>query len=209
MSEQEFVPRSGSDEQDALNDEDEIYQPQYPYHWSGQINQEGGPRDEPPSSYAEPTIQYGYRAQDYASTARQQNNTTNNTSQQWSSNRSQGAGRQYGPDGDAFEQGYRPNNTYSTYNSGQGGQWGQWNTPPWARPQPRRRGSMGWLFLIIFLFFILRPMFLLFAGLGVAFLGVVVPILLFLLVLSIFRFVLRAAFWPGRSRRFRRGPFWW
>src|SRR5436305_12850021 len=103
MSQQEFVPRSQSDGQDALNDEDEIYQPQYPYHWSGKLKKEGGPRDEPPSSYTESTMQRGYQAQDYASTAKQQNSTTNNADQQWSGGRKQGAGRQFSPDGDALE----------------------------------------------------------------------------------------------------------
>ena len=217
MSQQEFVPRSQDQQSDGQegratsaqplqNDEDEIYQPQYPYHWSGKLNKEGGPRDEPPSSYAEPTMQRGYQAQDYASSA-QQNSAANSTSQQWSGNRGQGARRQFGPDGDAFEKGYRPYNS-----SGQGGQ-GQWNVPPWARPQPRRRGSMGWLFIIIFLFFMIRPIFALFglvlAGVGVAIFGIVLPIILILMILSILRLVFRTAFWPGRYRRFRRGPFWW
>jgi len=213
MSQQEFVPRSQSDGQDALNDEDEIYQPQYPYHWSGKLNKEGGPRDEPPSSYAEPTMQRGYQAQDYTSTAKQQNNATNNAGQQWSGKQNRGAGRQFGPDGDAFEQGYRP---YNTYNTGQGGQGGQGNVPPWARPQPRKRGSMGWLFIIIFLFFMIRPILLLFAGFGIAFFAVVLPIILILVMMSIFRLVLRTALWPGRYRRGpgsywnrRGGPFWW
>ena len=207
MSQQEFVPRSESDGQDALNDEDEIYQPQYPYHWSGKLNKEGGPRDEPPSSYAEPTMQRGYQAQDYRSTANQQNNATNNAGQQWSGNRNQGAGRQFGPDGDAFEQGYRP---YNAYNTGQGRQGGQWNVPPWARPQPRKRGSLGWLFILIFLaLFLIRPITLLLAGIGIGIFGIFLPIIMVLVMLSILRFILRAAFWPGRYRRFRRGPFWW
>jgi len=204
MSQQEFVPRSQSDGQDALNEEDEIYQPQYPYHWSGKLNKESGPRDEPPSSYSEPEIQRGYQAQDHASNARQQNNRTSNA---WSRNRGWGAGQQFSSNGDAFEQGYRP---YNNYNTGQGG---QWNVPPWARPQPRKRGSMGWLFIIILLFFMIRPIFALFglvlAGIGVTIFGILLPIILILVMLSIFRLVLRTAFWPGRYRRFRRGPFWW
>ena len=215
MSQQEFVPRPQSDGQDALNDEDEIYQPQYPYHWSGKLNKEGGPRDEPPSSYGEPTIQRGYQAQDSASTAKQQNSApnTNSPGQQWSGSRSRGAGRQFGPDGDAFEQGYRP---YNSYNTGQGGQ----GVPPWARPQPRRRGSMGWIFIVIFAFFMIRPIFglfgLLFAGIGVTVFAIVLPIILLLMMLSILRFILRSALWPGRYRRGpgsywnrRGGPFWW
>jgi len=103
MSQQEFVPRSQSNGQDALNDEDEIVQPHYPYHWSGKLNKEGGPRDEPPSSYAEPTMQRGYQAQDYTSTPKQQNSTPNSAGQQWSGNQNRGPRRQFSPDGDAFE----------------------------------------------------------------------------------------------------------
>src|SRR5207302_8183046 len=131
MSQQEFVPRSQSNGQDALNDEDEIYQPQYPYHWSGKLDKEAAPRDEPPSSYAEPTLQRGYQAQDYSSAASQQNSTTNNAGQQWPGSQNRGARQQFAPDGDAFEHGY---------NVGQAGQRG---VPPWARPQFHKRGSFG------------------------------------------------------------------
>jgi hypothetical protein len=45
MSQQEFEsPRQRPDE--------EIYQPQYPYAWSDQVEQEGMPRDEPPINYS-------------------------------------------------------------------------------------------------------------------------------------------------------------
>ncbi len=225
MSQQEFVPRSVGAQpgarpgQDALNDENEIYQPQYPYHWSGKLNNEGAPRDEPPSSYAEPTMQRGYQAQDYTTTPKQQNSVPNNGGQQSSRNQNRSSGWQFSPDGDAFEQGYRP---YNTYNTGQNGQRGQWNVPPWARPQPRKRGSMGWLFIVIFLFFMLKPILavfgLLLGGLG-ALVGVTIfalalPIILILMMLSIFGFILRSAFSAGRYRRGgtywnRRGPFWW
>ena len=214
MSQQEFVPRSQSGGQDALNDEDEIYQPQYPYHWSGKLDKAGAPRDEPPSSYAEPEMQRGYQAQDYASAAKQQNSATNNAGQQWPGNQGRGARQQFAPDGDAFEQGYRP---YNRYNVGQGGQGGQGGVPPWARPQSQRRGSFGWIFLLIFLLFMIRPIGLLLGGLGalvgISFFAIVLPIILILLMLSIFRLVLRSAFWPGRYRRGggrywnRRGPF--
>ena len=212
MSQQEFVPRSQSDGLDAKSDEDEIYQPQYPYHWSGNLNKEGAPRDEPPSSYAEPTMQRGYQAQDYTSSVKQQqNNATNSAGQQWSG--SKRAGQQFSPDGDAFEQGYRP---YNTYNTQQGGQQG---VPPWARPQSHKRGSFGWIFIIVFLLFMIRPIALLLGGLGavvgVAFFALVLPIIFILVMISIFRLILRSAFWPGRYRRgpgrywSRRGPFWW
>ena len=209
MSQQEFVPRSQdqqSDGQDAVNDEEEIYQPQYPYHWSGTFKKESGPRDEPPSSYAEPGLPRGYSAQGDATRAGQQKSTPNAAGQQWARNRGWGAGQPWSSNGDAFEQGYRP---YSSSNSWQGGQ-GQWNVPPWARPQPRRRGSMGWVvILLVFVMFMIRPLTLLLAGIGIGIFGIILPIIMIVIMLSILRFILRAAFWPGRYRRFGRGPFWW
>src|SRR5579863_8612158 len=61
MSQQEFVPR-----QQQSENEDEIYEPHYPYSWSGNLNAEAVPRDEPPSSYEyDPALmQQGYQAQD-------------------------------------------------------------------------------------------------------------------------------------------------
>lgn len=91
--------------------------------------------------------------------------------------------------------------------------------PPWARPQSHKRGSFGWVFFLIFLLFMIRPIGLLLGGLGalvgVTFFAIVLPIIFILVMLSIFRLILRAAFWPGRYRRGagrnwnRRGPFWW
>ena len=45
MSQQEFEPRK-------QRPDEEIYQPHYPYNWSGQDQQAGMPRDEPPSTYS-------------------------------------------------------------------------------------------------------------------------------------------------------------
>lgn len=53
MSQQEFEPRG----QQA---NDEIYQPHYPYNWSGQ-HKEGMPRDEPPGTYGSASEQAGYQ----------------------------------------------------------------------------------------------------------------------------------------------------
>ena len=81
--------------------EDEIHQPQYPYSWSGKINKEGVPRDEPPSSYDATVMQQGYQAQ------------TPNTSNVFQLSQQAQVNRQYqyippAGDGDAYEQGYRP-----------------------------------------------------------------------------------------------------
>lgn len=53
MSQQEFEPQ-----QQANKD---IYRAQYPYSWSDQAQQEGMPRDEPPSNYDAPAGQSGYQ----------------------------------------------------------------------------------------------------------------------------------------------------
>ncbi len=55
MSQQEFLPESQSNKQDASNGDAEIQYPQYPYSWSGKLNQAGNPRDEPPFNF-DPTV---------------------------------------------------------------------------------------------------------------------------------------------------------
>lgn len=56
MSQQEFEPR-------RQQSNEEIYQPQYPYAWSGQSQQEGMPRDEPPLNYSAQQDQYNASGQ--------------------------------------------------------------------------------------------------------------------------------------------------
>src|SRR5438105_586988 len=109
MSQQEFAPQSYG--QEPGSGEEEIYQPQYPYSWSGKLDREAGPRDEPPSSYAGPAMQHGYRSQDHSAS---HTNHSNTQSQQRQKQQQQ---RYYSPDGDAFEHGYRPYNRYNTYNT--------------------------------------------------------------------------------------------
>jgi len=57
MSQQEFEPQQQPDQ--------ETYQPQYPYSWSDQPQQEGMPRDEPPINYNSSVGRSGY--QEYGS----------------------------------------------------------------------------------------------------------------------------------------------
>lgn len=202
MSQQEFAPQSQSYGQDSESGEEEIYQPHYPYSWSGKLDTATGPRDEPPSSYAEPTIQQGYQAQDYAASRQQQETYTYHSSTQSQQHQTQQQ-RYYSPDGDAFEHSYQPYNRYNTVRQGV--------LPPWARPQRHRRGSGKWiLFLVLGLFFI-KPMLallgILLAFAGVAVLTLVLPLLLLIGLIGVFRL----AFWPGRSHsrgwRYRRGPW--
>lgn len=194
MSQQEFVPEPQSHGQDALNGEDEINYPQHPYYWSVKPESQAVPKDEPPSSYADPAMQQDYYAQGYASNAQQEKNSSQG--QQWSGTN----GPQYSPDGDAFEQGYRPYNSYN-------GQYGQ-GVPPYTQStnysRTQRRNPLRLAFLVLLGLLLIKPLLIV----GGLFLGgfllfVLLP--LFLLATGIFRMALG----PGYRRRwYRRGPWW-
>src|SRR5579872_7365564 len=125
MSQQEFDPQFQAQEQD------EVYYPRAPYSWSGKLDQEAVPRDEPPSNYGE--TRPG-RDQSGSYALPQKNSSSFNS-----------GGQQQGrSDGDAhtYQRGYGPYNSYNSQSSagapGQapgtvptGGQ-GQ-SVPPWAR----------------------------------------------------------------------------
>ncbi len=190
MSQQEFVSRPQGE--DALNDE-EGYNPQHPYNWSP--NKTGGPRDEPPSSYDEPMIQRGYRAQDYRADSRGQEDTRG---RRWGGQQQAQRG-QIGPDGDAFERGYRMS---------QGGNAGQ-GVPPWARPQPRQKGLVRALVLIVLGLMLIGPILHLLGGvllflIGAMFLALLVAgfVLMAVGILFIFRLSSRrrSSFPPWRGR---------
>lgn len=235
MSQQEFVPEPQSFGQE--NDNAEIYQPQYPYSWSGKLAKEAAPRDEPP--FVEPPFQtpaeqssgthsagtdqtmqysYGYQAQDYAASAKQQGNPPHAADQQWQSPGYQDSGarqKQFHADGDAYEPGYRPYGRPQFIPAqGQGVPW-------WARPQRHKRSPWRWVFLIILALMFIHPIVtllgLLLAGIGLLIGGTVLFVVLlpFLLIaLSIFMAIFRPVFWPGRRRGWygrwnhRRGPLW-
>jgi hypothetical protein len=200
MSQQEFESQSQSYRQDAESDEQEIYQPHYPYSWSGKLDKEVGPRDEPPVSYTEPTIQRGYQAQDYADYKQQQETYTDHSSLQSRKRQSQ---QYYSPDGDAFEYGYRP---YNRYNTAQG-------VPPWARPQHHRGGAGKWILFLILGLLLIKPililMGILLAFVGVAILAFVLPFLLLIAFIGILMAAFRLALWSGRSRYRRRPGYWY
>ena len=193
MSQQEFDPGSQSNQQDSLNEDNQIHQPQYPYSWSGQLNQEGGPRDEPLSDYDAAIMQQRYGAQ-----------TPGNAHPQ--SLPPPPPGTSYTPpSGDAYGQGYRPYNSYNAWQGNQG-------VPSWARPQRQRRGPVGFGFIILVLIIIG-----LFGGLfhgGLAFIfstifGLVMfAILLPLIVVLIILASIMRMFRPRRVRYWRRGPWW-
>lgn len=220
QQEHEFVPGP----QQPQNEGDEIYSPQYPYHWSGKVGREAAPRDEPPLSY-DASIMQGYRAQGEGS-------ATNSGGQQAQQQAPARSPYNTADDGDAYEQGYRARNPYeqNPYGSSNAGQQGagwrqgqaqQQGVPPWARPQPQPRRPMrfGFIILILVLIALLQGIF----GQGGFFIGgfadivgtffailfgaVLLPIFLLMMVLAIFGGIFRRAFWPGR--RWRRGRSWY
>jgi hypothetical protein len=205
MSQQEFDMGSQSNQQDSLNEDDEIQHPQHPYSWSGKINQEGVPRDEPPSSYDATVMQQGYQAQP-SSNANVAGSSQASTGRQYEYIAPEG-------DGDAYEQGYRP---YNAYNAAQRGQ--RQGVPPWARPQPHPRNPARFAFIILillgvgFLMAILGSMGPATEFIGSVF-GAIILLLLFvilvpLLILFVIFGVILRMFRPRRARYRRRGSWW-
>jgi hypothetical protein len=198
MSQQEFVPRSQqsqgprSEGQQPLSD-DEIYYPQHPYNWSTGENKAGPPRDEPPSSYDEASIQRSYRAQDRAANTRRQEQARKSSADSRS-----GWRQQLSPDGDAYEESYR---AYRQYNS--------WRAvPPWARPQPQGKSALRLAVLIVLGLLLIKPL-LIVAGvllaviggiIGIALLAIVLPIIFAVGIVSIILIAFRVASWQRRIR---------
>ncbi len=198
MSQQEFVPRSQqsqgsrSEGQQPLSD-DEIYYPQHPYNWSTGENKAGPPRDEPPSSYDEVSIQRSYRAQDRAANTRRQEQARKSSADSRSAWR-----QQLSPDGDAYEESYR---AYRQYNS--------WRAvPPWARPQPQGKSALRLAVLIVLGLLLLKPL-LIVAGvllaviggiIGIALLAIVLPIIFAVGIVSIILIAFRVASWQRHMR---------
>lgn len=202
MSQQEFEMGQQANQQNSSNEEDEIHQPQYPYSWSGQMNKEGVPRDEPPSSYDATAMQQGYRAQTP--------NTPNTATNQAQVNNQY----QYIPpagDGDAYEQGYRPYRRQGT--QGQG-------VPPWARPQEHPRDPVRFAFIILVLLGV-SALMVIFGSMGTILgaiggtIGAIILLFLFiifvpLLILFVIFGVIFRLMRPRRARRwYRRRGSWW
>jgi hypothetical protein len=198
MNQQEFEPGTQSNQQHSLHEDDDIQHPQYPYSWSGTVNPEAVPRDEPPSSYDATVMQQGYQAQ-----------TSSNASVPNASQSSTGSRYEYvAPegDGDAYEQGYRPHNAYNAWQSGQGQ-----GVPPWARPQPHPRNPGRFAFIILILLGVTFLMAL-FGTMGEFFapiiLGLLFVIMVPLLILFVIFGIIFRMFRPRRARYWRRGPWW-
>jgi len=223
MSQQEFDPGSQTQEHDPLHDE--LYYPHYPYSWSGKLDNEATPRDEPPSSYDEPIYQQGYQAQtnpgqNDAGYLNQQGSGTNPINQ--------GRQQQGRSDGDAnaYQRGYG----YNSYNARQGTPGGQGQgVPPWARPQQHRRAPFrfGSILLILVALALIQGLIAnggSFVGAAGDIFGAIFGLLLLVLLVPLiilavfFRFFLRmfrfGGPWYGRRQRWRgrgwpRGPYWW
>jgi hypothetical protein len=203
MSQQEFVPR-----QQQPENEDEIYAPHYPYSWSGNLNAEAVPRDEPPSSYEydAAAMQQGYQAQDGQTVAASEYEYVQPTTPQVPPPQYQY--NPYSNDGDAYEQGYNPNN-----NARQNGIQG---VPPWARPQEHRRAPFrfGGILFVLIMISLLQGVFThgwWFVGHGgMDFIlgGFILPVFILLLLAS----SISRAMWRGRGGRGgwrQRGPWGW
>jgi hypothetical protein len=178
MSQQEFFQGLQAQGQQPL-DEEAIEQP---YYWSSKPNQ---PKEEHVLHYDEPMgrgdYQDGYMAQDRRS---QDSAVTNRAGGRFSEFQAYKAQVQsqkqeqqrFSPDGDAFEQQYRP---YISYNRS------QWSVPPWARPQKQnKRWSRMVLFVIVALLLI-KPLLVLFAIFGALVLAVVIPLVIMAFMLII------------------------
>jgi len=187
MSQQEFVsPSQQSQEEHKLND-DETYHPQHPYYWSP--NKAGVPRDEPPSSYDEPMVQRVYQAQDRSSDTKRQQSTTHRSGNPGEQRQVQR--QQFGPDGDAYEHGYR---MYHRYNA-------RPNVPPWARAQPRQKNVARLVLFIVLGLMFIGPILHLLAGLLILVIGTVFFALLLaffvIMIIGILSFIFRV---PLRRR---------
>ena len=210
MDQQEFVPRSQSEEQQA-QDEKAIDYPAQPYYWSTRPN---APKDEPTSLYDVPMVQSdalndyqnGYVAQEAKDPS--QRGEKIDTSRPLTS-AFQAQQQQFSPDGDAYEYQYRQ------HNAG----YQQMSFPPFARPRMRNPARWIWLIILGLIFF--EPlMHILGAFLAVA--GVIALVLLFPFILALLVGVpimlFRAIRGLGRTgngqRRWRytnrwRGPWGW
>ncbi len=177
MSQQEFF--QGPQEQRPV-DEEAIEYPQQPYYWSSKPNE---PKEEHVLHYDEPMVQGDYQNGYMAQGTRYQDSAATKpaggqfSESQASKGKFQKQEQQrFSPDGDAFEQQYRP---YASYNRS------QWSVPRWARPQKQnKRWSRIALFVIVALLLI-KPLLILFAIFGALVLAVVIPLVIMAFVLII------------------------
>ncbi|HEY6541649.1 MAG TPA: hypothetical protein VIZ18_11950 [Ktedonobacteraceae bacterium] len=219
MSQQEFAP--GPQSQQPEN-EDEIYQPQYPYSWSGKQDSKAAPRDEPPSAYeySPDAMLQGYQGQDVAD---QQSQASANpyeyqipAQEPESATPPQYQYDAYSSDANPYEQGYNPYNNpqvtpgpnFNPYISTQNSQ--NQGAPQWARPQRQQPHGFrfGWIILVlIFISMSSGAMRFFFFDFGNSIGFIFLPIILMMLVAT----MLSRAWWGGgrRGGGRRGGPWGW
>ena len=194
MSQQEFAHEpQGQSEQSS--EREEIYA--QPYYWSTKPKSGGILKDEHPSTFEESIPPYSYPAQDSAGYRQQRDNIVDSEPAQ-----KQRQQQQFSPDGDAFEQGYRP---YAQYN-----RWRQ--VPPWAQPQRHQgRRILRVIVLIILGLILIKPLLaligiLLVGAVGIALFAILIALLVAFIVAVVALVVMTALGIPiGRGRRRWRG----
>ncbi len=197
MSQQQFEPQQNKRPSDNTVQENTQESEARPYYWSTKPNTGNIPKNEHPANFEDsladlpPVPPYSYSAQDRPV----QEPPTYAAPQPQQSQHQQYQRRNFSPDGDAFERGYRP---YASYNQ---------QVPPWARPQ-RNRGVGRIIFFIVLGVLLIKPLLLLLGGL-LLLAGVLFSLLLLLGVGLVALFILFAAL--GRPFPFspfrRRGPW--
>ena len=230
MSQQEFAP--GPQSQQPEN-EDEIYEPQYPYSWSGKQDSKAAPRDEPPSAYEynPDAMLEGYQAQDASAI---QNASANPYEYQIPSQEPEFATppqyqfdpyspvleRSEGSEASPYEQGYNPytnpqvtpGQDFNPYISSHSTQYNQnQGVPQFARPQSNQpRGfRFGWIIMVlIFISMSSGAMRFFFWDFAHSFGIIFLPIILLMIVASL----ISRSWWSGNRRSGggrRGGPWGW
>ncbi len=137
MSQQEFMPQGKQDQDEQSLDAEQFYAQPLP----GRRKTREMPKNDHPSTFDQSIPPYTYRAQDTAQSAHQPETKTRTAQQEQQARR-----RDFSPDGDAFETGYRP---YRHSN------WRQ-QVPRWARPQHNKFSLPKWIIFLV-LAFVLLP----------------------------------------------------
>ncbi len=164
MSQQEFEPQQN--ERPSYNSHDSIQEgaaesEARPYYWSTKPNTGNMPKNEHPANFEDSIADipsYSYHAQDRPTQGAYTANTTPPLQQQQRR-------KNFSPDGDAFEHGYKPYGSYTR------------QVPPWARPQQGNKAGRT-IILVVLGFMLIKPLIALFVTLfvlaGVAFAALLV-----------------------------------
>ncbi|GAC1363584.1 MAG: hypothetical protein NVS2B12_33010 [Ktedonobacteraceae bacterium] len=184
MSQQEFQSQQEHSKQSQA--EEDMYAQPRPL--SNKKRAGAMPKYEHPSTYEDEIPPYSYRAQD---AARPDVEQKQQESSQQSQQEAGARGRGFSPDGDAFENGYRPYRNMA-------------QAPFWARRQPNTRGSGRTIAIIIVALFLLPALFKVLAVLlsivAFFFLGFLFFALVVLAIAALLFFALRRSLrWPRRT----------